>query len=692
MNVLVYSGKGSTTEGVRHTVELLRQHLSPYYAVITVSEQALLHDPWMSKTAMLVMPGGADLPYCGLLNGPGNRRIQQYVRAGGRFLGFCAGGYYASLRCEFQVGDPAMEVSGPRELAFFPGTCRGCVYEGFVYESHQGARAVPLAVNTAALGALGAPAHTVVYYNGGGVFADASQHRGVEVLARYAGATDLRDGSGDMAAAVYCKYGKGAVVLSGVHPEYTPLLMRPAAGDTHFLGIVAALRATDDLRARFLAACLGKTGLRTNDDPASTVPRITPLYMAAHLEPRRAQMVVAALRANMDFVAPNTFEDAHDTFVLHGEDDGVQDYMLAADSAGAPELLEALTAGAKHIKAYTSAALPEPRLTPYFDMRLYFDSLARLHAHSAAPPEDRDFGSLLCYGEVVSSTNTLLDANPNWLRHLPTGFTLTASTQVAGRGRGGNVWVNPRGVMATSVLFRVAHDAQKNFNIVTLQYLCALAMIELILGYGGALQGQAAGYEDMPLRLKWPNDMYALKPEFFSAPSDKNDTSSTVDGDEQKWAKVSGALVNSQFINGEFYLVWGCGVNVLNEAPTTSLNSVLEKLNEIRAQKGLAPLPPYNHEMLLAKTLFTLGQFFNVFKKSGLLPFLSLYYKRWFHLDQRVRLDKDGSGNTRECVIKGITSDYGLLVAEDIRTRETLELQPDGNSFDIFKGLVYKKR
>lgn len=694
MNVLVYSGQGTTTEGVRHTIELLRQHLSPYYAVVTIAEQAFLNDPWMGKTAMLVMPGGADLPYCAVLNGHGNKRIQQYVRNGGKFLGFCAGGYYASKRCEFEVGDLEMEVSGPRELEFFPGTCKGCVYKGFVYESHAGARAAKLTINSAVLGSLGAPQTATVYYNGGGMFMDASKYRNVETLARYEGPTDVTDDLQDLAAAVYCKVGKGDVVLLGAHPEYTPQLMKPAAHDQHFKEVAAELLAADEGRKQFLGACLRKIGLQVNSDPQSTVPRLTPVYMTSYLDLKRAQRVWDDLQANMDFVGPNIFEDANDTIVLHDETEDDYAYRLQEDTDGsaAAGSLEDLVAGEKHVKVFTSGAVPPLDVTPYFDIKLYFETLRGLYDANRVDPDQRDFGSLLCYGEVVASTNTLLDANPNWLRYMPTGLTFTATAQVAGRGRGGNVWINPKGVMAATVLLRVPVDMQKNFNIVTLQYLCALAVIELILSYGSLTSGAGVGYEDMPLRLKWPNDMYALKPEYLNLVSDKDDTSSTVDGDEQKWAKVSGALVNSQFINGEFYLVWGCGINVLNQAPTTSLNSVLDKLNQIRAQKGLDPLPPYTQELLLAKVVYNLGQFYSVFKKSGLQPFLKLYYKRWFHLDQRVLLDAEGNGQTRECVIKGITGDYGLLVAQDVRTKENLELQPDGNSFDIFKGLVYKKR
>ncbi|GEQ71021.1 hypothetical protein JCM33374_g4702 [Metschnikowia sp. JCM 33374] len=499
------------------------------------------------------------------------------------------------------------------------------VAAGFVYESHRGSRAAHLTVNTAALAGHGAPESVSTYYNGGGMFMDASRYRGVEILARYQGVTDVRDESADLAAVIYCKVGKGDVVLSGVHPEYTPSLMKPAADDLHFKAVAADLEQSDESRKLFLGACLSKVGLKVNRDPSSTVPRLTPIYLTSHLDPPVAQKVVADLRANLDFVGPNTFEDINDTFVLHEETEDDHTYMLSDGGVNAEkQSLEDLAASEKHIKAFTSVALPDSRTTPYFDMKLYFDTLKKLYDENAVSLSDRAFGSLLLYSEVVTSTNTLLDANPNWLRHLPMGLTFTATTQVAGRGRGGNVWVNPKGVMATSVLFRVPVEAQKNSSIVTLQYLCALAVIESILGY------------------------------------------------------VSQRRV---------LLGVGCGVNVSNQAPTTSLNSVLEKLNEIRVQKGLEPLPPYNHEALLAKVMYTLGQFYSVFQKSGLKPFLSLYYKRWFHSNQRVKLDAEGNGKTRECVIKGITPEYGLLVAEDISTRESLELQPDGNSFDIFKGL-----
>lgn len=216
-------GHGTTIESVRHCLYTLRRLLSPAYAVISVTADILLKEPWFSSCALLVVPGGADLNYCRTFNGEGNRRISRYVNAGGAYLGFCAGGYYGSARCEFEVDDPKMAVVGDRELGFFPGTCRGLAFDGFVYNSEKGARATDLKINRKAFSATQDVVEDTFksYYNGGGVFVDSEKlkSRGVEVLASYT--EDLHVDSGEGAAAVvYRKIGEGHAVLTGPHPEY----------------------------------------------------------------------------------------------------------------------------------------------------------------------------------------------------------------------------------------------------------------------------------------------------------------------------------------------------------------------------------------------------------------------------------------------------------------------------------------
>lgn len=181
-----------------------------------------MKEPWPSTCALLVIPGGADSGYCRILNGHGNRRIQTYVNSGGSYLGLCAGGYYGSSKCEFEVGRKGWEVVGERELAFYPGICRGLAFKGFVYGSEKGARAAKLNVNSDALAGTSGGFNS--YYNGGGVFVDAASFKSqsVEILATYEEELAV-DAGKPKAAVVFRKVGEGAALLTGPHPEYVYL-------------------------------------------------------------------------------------------------------------------------------------------------------------------------------------------------------------------------------------------------------------------------------------------------------------------------------------------------------------------------------------------------------------------------------------------------------------------------------------
>jgi len=126
--------------------------------------------------------------------------------------------------------------------------------------------------------------------------------------------------------------------------------------------------------------------------------------------------------------------------------------------------------------------------------------------------------------------------------------------------------------------------------------------------------------------------------------------------------------------------VIGIGLNTTNAAPTTSLNA-------------LSPLK-FTLEKLLARILTTFSAFYTTFTQSGFdQSFSEMYYKHWLHTDQIVTLEAEGGVRAR---IKGITNDWGLLLAEELGwedrgTGKVFALQSDSNSFDFFKGLVKRK-
>lgn len=101
------------------------------------------------------------------------------------------------------------------------------------------------------------------------------------------------------------------------------------------------------------------------------------------------------------------------------------------------------------------------------------------------------------------------------LRRLPSGLTATATVQVAGRGRGNNVWVSPAGSLVFSTVIRHPVSLLSHAPVVFLQYLAALAIVEGIKNYDN-------GYQNMPLKLKWPNDVckFTLVLSMDQVPSD----------------------------------------------------------------------------------------------------------------------------------------------------------------------------
>lgn len=221
------SGPGASPSAVSHARRELHRLLAPRYAVSIITAETLLNEPWQPSTACLVFPGGGDLGYCRALNGEGNRKIRRYVENGGKYIGFCAGGYYGCSSCEFEVGSKGMEVVGSRELAFFPGACRGSAFKGFEYNSDSGTLAARLKVRKEAFALCGeVPGSVRTYANGGGMFEIEGKRKCVEVLAEYDGTIDVErrgDHAAAAAAVVWCKVGEGAALLTGPHPEYASM-------------------------------------------------------------------------------------------------------------------------------------------------------------------------------------------------------------------------------------------------------------------------------------------------------------------------------------------------------------------------------------------------------------------------------------------------------------------------------------
>src|SRR5690348_4455356 len=69
--VLVYAGAGTSTAMVGHALGALREALGAHYTIRPVTAEELLGSPWEARAALLVMPGGRDVPYLTRLGASG---------------------------------------------------------------------------------------------------------------------------------------------------------------------------------------------------------------------------------------------------------------------------------------------------------------------------------------------------------------------------------------------------------------------------------------------------------------------------------------------------------------------------------------------------------------------------------------------------------------------------------------------
>lgn len=206
--IRIYKDSGVGSLSYKALVFALQQcSIHQHFRIEPVDSIALALPDWLENTHTIMFPGGRDIPYHESLKGAANQNISLFIQNGGNYFGICAGAYYGSASIEFEKGG-GMEVIAGRELKFFPGAAIGPAYGNgkFCYEDESGSQLASLITNSKKLS---------VYYNGGCFFKNPEMFSHVKVLAKYA---DIYE---QPAAVVLCQVGRGKVLLSGVHPEYS---------------------------------------------------------------------------------------------------------------------------------------------------------------------------------------------------------------------------------------------------------------------------------------------------------------------------------------------------------------------------------------------------------------------------------------------------------------------------------------
>uniref|UniRef100_A0A8D2QUS5 Holocarboxylase synthetase n=2 Tax=Zosterops TaxID=36298 RepID=A0A8D2QUS5_ZOSLA len=264
--------------------------------------------------------------------------------------------------------------------------------------------------------------------------------------------------------------------------------------------------------------------------------------------------------------------------------------------------------------------------------------------------QTKKLGKILLFTEVTTTTMNLLDG---LMFELPEemGLIAVAVRQTQGKGRGGNVWLSPVGCALSTLHISIPLHSNLGQRIPFIQHLVSLAVVEAVRSI--------PGYQDIELRVKWPNDIYY-----------------------SDLMKLGGVLVNSTLIETTFHILIGFGFNVNNSNPTICINDLIAKFNR---EEG-TELKALSADCLIARTVTVLERLIEVFQEKGPNGVLPLYYKYWVHSGKQVRLrSEDGP----LAWIVGI-DDYGYLQVHQ-EGKGVESVHPDGNSFDMLRNLIVPK-
>ncbi|KAF8888834.1 hypothetical protein BD779DRAFT_1439855 [Infundibulicybe gibba] len=377
--------------------------------------------------------------------------------------------------------------------------------------------------------------------------------------------------------------------------------------------------------------------LPSTDDVVPMTP--LPQFLVSH--PDKPTIVSQIIKA-ISVPPSGILKDANDTFHFHTPDQ-------TPDPSEPPP---------KYVVTYHDGQLPAQSETPLFDLSKYFAAISAARAREGCRdgPHGWGIGEALLYGQVVTSTQTMLDKNPHLLSELPTPIVSLASHQLMGRGRGSNVWVSPVGCLQFSLLLRVSLTRLPPNKLVFVQYLFGLAVAD------ACRDDAVLGALGKKIRLKWPNDIYAV-----------------VGPGESDVKKIGGILVNASFTGNNVDIVIGCGLNILNPPPVASLAQLLFTETDLSLELTAAAI--------LAKFEPMWAQFIQ--GNGSFAPFMASYLERWLHSDQQVTLTTT-TPHTKVRIV-GITPDHGLLRTMPERGSGFIDLQPDSNSFDIMAGMIKAK-
>lgn len=181
----------------------------------------------------------------------------------------------------------------------------------------------------------------------------------------------------------------------------------PKAGGAGFKDIVDDLTADDKERTDFVKACLSKLGLQVAQE-STIVPSLSSLHLSG-LDAEGPLEILASLAPVLTTENQKEYlKDENDRFRIERPGtwnlNDLEDALPDEPSQPSDGIVDYQTI-VKRLVVHDE--LPSSKLTPYFNHHAFYANLRQYQSESREGASE--FGSNLMYGEVVTSTNTILE-------------------------------------------------------------------------------------------------------------------------------------------------------------------------------------------------------------------------------------------------------------------------------------------
>ncbi|KAL6440601.1 hypothetical protein ACFW04_003233 [Cataglyphis niger] len=244
------------------------------------------------------------------------------------------------------------------------------------------------------------------------------------------------------------------------------------------------------------------------------------------------------------------------------------------------------------IQFYTSEEIPETASKDFLPIimnnKVHPINFSPVHYYEVL--QTKKLGQLVIYSDILTSSMDVMEG------HIAHGLAVIPRQQTQGQGRHGNIWLSPVGCAMFTLQVHIPINSILGGQIAILQHIVAVAIVSAVRSI--------PEYENINLRIKWPNDIYI-----------------------GKLTKIGGLIVHTRMDGSNYVCNIGAGINLFNSKPTTCINDMISLYNK----KYKTNLEKFTYEKYLALVFNQLEILLDNVESNNIQLFYDLYYKYWLH-------------------------------------------------------------